>query len=205
MTLRGLLPLLDKLPTYREARDALVRESSPVRLSVPETLRTLVLAGLSAHVLETGRQASGNGDGAPECVQALVVTARPEDAQRLADELTTYLGPPDAADDEGEAPRVMLFPESEALPFERLDVDEGVAQGRLSVLATLSTDAARAGTSGAGMDGGAVPRDRHVGGGADPADGGLRDLRPGVRRSEGGPAGSDGRAAPKLARHWLHA
>ena len=154
MTLRGLLPLLDKLPTYREARDALLRESSPVRLSVPENLRTLVLAGLSAHALETSRQASGNDDGAPGCVQALVVTARPEDAQRLADDLTTYLGAPDAADDEGEAPRVMLFPESEALPFERLDVDEGVAQGRLSVLATLSADAARAGTSGAGMDGG---------------------------------------------------
>ena len=165
MSLRGLLPLLDALPAYARLRDALaapVPSSAegtavegpsaglPLRLSAPDAARGLLLAGLLGG---SDRRASPNGGPGPKepvprdpqgtWVQgaALVVTARPEEAQRLVDELATYLGSQEGEEETDQGVRVLLFPESEALPFERLEVDEGVVQGRLRVLAGLAAGA----------------------------------------------------------------
>ena len=61
----------------------------------------------------------------------LVVTAKPEDADRISDELSTVLG------EDRDAAVVLRLPESEALPYERLAEDEAVAHDRLGVLSAL--------------------------------------------------------------------
>ena len=63
----------------------------------------------------------------------VVITPRLDDARRLHDQLLAYLG-----DDA----RVLLLPEPEVLPFERLAVDSRTGHQRLSALAALA-DAAR--------------------------------------------------------------
>ena len=60
---------------------------------------------------------------------ALVVAPRPEGARRLAEALQAWLPDPS---------RVHHFPETETLPFERLDTDARAAQTRVRVLDALS-------------------------------------------------------------------
>lgn len=57
----------------------------------------------------------------------LVVVPTPEEGRRLADDLALLVGPGEVA----------LFPETEALPYERLAVDEGTVFRRLSTLVAL--------------------------------------------------------------------
>ena len=60
----------------------------------------------------------------------LVVAPRPEDARRLHEQLLAWCG-----DDEG----LLHFPESEILPFERLDSDVETVHQRLRVLAAVAS------------------------------------------------------------------
>jgi transcription-repair coupling factor (superfamily II helicase) len=154
--------LLEALPAYARLRDELLAPTTspaqgppagPLRLSAPDAARGLLLAGLAEAAGKAPRQSPGaptsresgpkdDEPGGPQGIRGqgcvLVVTARPEEAQRLADELTMYLGGEGEEEAANGTPRVLLFPESEALPFERLEVDEGVVQGRLRVLAALA-------------------------------------------------------------------
>jgi transcription-repair coupling factor (superfamily II helicase) len=85
-------------------------------LGLPDTAKAATLAALA------------QGLDAP----LLVLSARPDRARALAEELGVWLGP----DGSG---RVVLFPERDALPYERLGPDlEAVAQ-RLRVLSLLSS------------------------------------------------------------------
>ena len=59
----------------------------------------------------------------------VVITPRLEDARRLHDQLLTYLG---------DHPAVLLMPEPETLPFERLAVDSRTGNQRLAALAALA-------------------------------------------------------------------
>ncbi len=60
---------------------------------------------------------------------ALIIAPRPEEARRLHESLSAWAGDPS---------RVHHFPETETLPFERLDTDARAAQTRVRVLAALS-------------------------------------------------------------------
>jgi len=65
----------------------------------------------------------------------LVLTARPHHADALADELTAWLG-------ESAASRIHVFPERDALPYERLAPDPEDVRRRLAAIDALARDAA---------------------------------------------------------------
>ena len=118
MGLTGILDLLGESAafqsTVRAMRDA-DGTPMPLSLTAPDAARGFLLAGLCRGLRRP----------------MLVVTAKPEDADRISDELATVLG-------EGrDAPAVLRLPESEALPYERLAEDEAVAHDRLGVLSAL--------------------------------------------------------------------
>ena len=118
MGLTGILDLLGESAafqsTVRAMRDA-DGTPMPLSLTAPDAARGFLLAGLCRGLRRP----------------MLVVTAKPEDADRLSDELATVLG------EDRDAPAVLRLPESEALPYERLAEDEAVAHDRLGVLSAL--------------------------------------------------------------------
>jgi len=112
MNLSGLLETLRAAPSLRRLAELF---SSPgVRLSVAlgEAAKA---AAVSALARERGQP-------------VLLVVARPEQAEAMAEELAAWLG------DQGEA---RLFPERESLPYERLPPDPRAVASRLSLLARL--------------------------------------------------------------------
>ena len=118
MGLTGILDLLGESAafqsTVRAMRDA-DGTPMPLSLTAPDAARSFLLAGLCRSLRRP----------------MLVVTAKPEDADRISDELATVLG------EDRDAPAVLRLPESEALPYERLAEDEAVAHDRLGVLSAL--------------------------------------------------------------------
>ncbi len=115
MALTGILDLLGESAAFQRALGGDSGGPAPVHLTAPDAARAYLLAGLCRDLRRV----------------MLVVTAKPEDADRLTDELTTVLG------EDGDAATVLRLPESESLPYERLAEDEGVAHGRLGVLSAL--------------------------------------------------------------------
>ncbi len=112
MSIAALRELLDDLPEYRRLRTALLNgrhraEAFMLRSAVP-----FVLAALRQHL----------------AAPALVVAPRPEDARRLHEQLAAW-----HSSDAG----LLHFPESEILPFERLDSDAETLHRRLQTLAAL--------------------------------------------------------------------
>ena len=118
MGLTGILNLLGESAVFQSTLRAL-RDADgtpmPLSLTAPDASRGFLLAGLCRSLRRP----------------MLVVTAKPEDADRISDELSTVLG------DDRDAPVVLRLPESEALPYERLAEDEAVAHDRLGVLSAL--------------------------------------------------------------------
>ena len=122
MGLTGILDLLQESSAYQGALRALAADAAvpmPHHLTAPDAARPYLLAEL------------GRGLGRA----MLVVTAKPEDADRLTDELTTILG--EDGGNGNAAPVVLRLPESEALPYERLAEEDSVAHLRLGVLSAL--------------------------------------------------------------------
>ena len=113
MSLKGLFPLVKTHPAYRRLVDKLVSGATPQSASSLGGGRPLLIATLW-HDLKR---------------PVLVITPRPDDARRLHDQIVTYLG-----GNEG----VVLQPEPDVLPFERLASDAATNNQRLSVLASLS-------------------------------------------------------------------
>ena len=114
MGLEGLFDLLDGHPAYRRLLDG-VRNGEVGRIYRTEALdaaKPYVLAALW-HRLR---------------LPVLLIVPRPEDARRLHDQLISYLGE--------DAP-VLLFPEPEVLPFERLVADAATNNQRLLAITAL--------------------------------------------------------------------
>ena len=113
MTIEALRRLMDDAPEYCRLRDGLRRQGARL---VAQTLPSAVpftLASLRRSLV------------AP----MLVVAPRPEDARRLHEQISAWCGG-------GEG--VLHFPESEILPFERLDSDAETLHRRISALASLA-------------------------------------------------------------------
>ena len=112
MGLTGLLELLGDSPAYQ----GLLQDTQAgmgIAAAVPQAACPYLLAALWHR----------------RRLPLLVIAPGPEDARRLHDQLTCYLG--------DEAP-VYLFPEVEVLPFERLVADAAANNQRLEALAALS-------------------------------------------------------------------
>ena len=113
MSLPGLFSLLERLDGYGDLKSRLLEADGAAGATLPDAAKPLLLAALWR---EAGRP-------------LLVVTARPEAARRLHDQLSVYLG----AD-----PSIQLLPEPDYLPYERLASDRSTVQQRLEVLAGLA-------------------------------------------------------------------
>jgi len=113
MDLSALLPVIDRTVGL----DALRRRmgaGGPLMLGVGDGAKAAVLAALS-------------GDASRAM---LIVTAKPQQAEALADDLEAWLG-------EAAPGRVLLFAERDALPYERLAPDHEDVTARLRVLEAL--------------------------------------------------------------------
>ena len=114
MTLGILRGVMDGVPEYCRLRDRVRGGARRLTAEVPAKAAAFTLATLRRDV----------------DVPTLVVAPRPEDARRLHEQLLAWCG-----DDEG----LLHFPESEILPFERLDSDVETVHQRLRVLAAVAS------------------------------------------------------------------
>ncbi|MYA59208.1 MAG: hypothetical protein F4X40_01445, partial [Chloroflexi bacterium] len=71
-------------------------------------------------------------------VPTLVITPNPDSAQRIVDQLSTWLGTPDV--DEDGSP-IHHFIESGGIPFERYEPDRGTGHRRITTLEALNNHA----------------------------------------------------------------
>lgn len=115
LRLSGLFPLIHDMPSYRDLTEGLGRENSEQRAVVPEAAKPYLLACLWEEM------------GLP----MLVLTSSTDRAKRLFDQLLSWSG--------SEAP-IQLFPEPDALPYERLTADPANIQERLRGLSSLTHD-----------------------------------------------------------------
>jgi len=110
MNLAPLLPLIDEMPGYRELAEGL-RKVGRQRLVVLDAAKPYLIACLHQEL------------GWP----MLVVAPQPGEAKQLQEQLLTW---------RGEAP-IHVFPEPDALPYERLSSDPSTVQQRIKALSML--------------------------------------------------------------------
>ncbi|MFC1941118.1 transcription-repair coupling factor [Chloroflexota bacterium] len=112
LDLTQLLRLIEEMPAYHQLVDELGQESGNVRVAVLDAAKPYFLASLY-HRLQ---------------VPMLVVTAQPENAKKLYEQLLAW-----CVDSQ-----VKLFPEPDALPYERITSDDSSELERLQVLSALA-------------------------------------------------------------------
>jgi len=118
MKLTGLLSTLQTLPAYRQ----LLAEGSAAQLGLITAARPFVAAALA-----TDRPGP-----------LLIITGSMEQAQHWVDGISHFLPPLE----EG-GPPVLLFPEPDSLPFERIAWTDRTRQARLTALAALQSKTGR--------------------------------------------------------------
>ncbi|MEC9140924.1 MAG: CarD family transcriptional regulator, partial [Chloroflexota bacterium] len=123
MGLSGILDIVEESPTYQRVLAELAGVTNgvgPFLVTVPDIARSYFIACLCRDLHRT----------------VLLITARPEDAERLSDNLTTILGGEDSAETR-DAYSILRLPESEFLPYERLAESPEIAHRRLHILSSL--------------------------------------------------------------------
>ncbi len=114
MDLSALLPVIDETVELARLRER-IGAGQPLVLGVSDGAKAAALAALARDATRP----------------IVVVTPRPHHADALADELAAWLG--------GHAShRVLVFPERDALPYERLAPDADDVRGRLDALDALA-------------------------------------------------------------------
>ena len=108
----GLLHLSDEMPAYRQLIDKLGKPGARIRVVVLDAARPYLIASLY-HSLKR---------------PLLVVTAQPEGSKKLCEQLATWTG----------ATELRLFPEPDALPYQRMVSDTATEMERLRVLSALA-------------------------------------------------------------------
>ncbi|HEY5638559.1 MAG TPA: transcription-repair coupling factor [Dehalococcoidia bacterium] len=119
MDLSALLPTIGETAGLGRLREALRGDSGRAVAGVSDAAKAAALAAL---VADEGRP-------------VVVLTGRPARAEVLADELAAWLGP---SGDGSE--RVLLFPERDALPYERLTPDRETVRDRLNAVVALAEE-----------------------------------------------------------------
>jgi len=112
MNLSSLLDVVARAPSLRRLVEAATGPALRLSVGVPDAAKAATVAALYRACGRT----------------VLLLVPRPEQAEALADELTAWLG---------EGDHVLLFPEREALPYERLGPDLQAVAARLRALARL--------------------------------------------------------------------
>ena len=97
MDLTQLLRLIEEMPAYRQLVDELQRQDGSARVAVLDAAKPYLVASLYYR--------------RPRPM--LVVTAQPENSKRLYEQLLTWCP----------SSQVKLFPEPDALPYERIASD----------------------------------------------------------------------------------
>ncbi len=119
MNLSGIAHILQRLPAYADILTGLENSADLPPQAVLGSARPLLIAGLALH--------------RPGPV--LVITEQPERAYQLAEQIAQFLPPQDT--DAGDAPLVHVFPEPDALAYERIFWADVTVQRRLTALALL--------------------------------------------------------------------
>ena len=113
MNISGLLPLIDGTLGYRRLINDLQIAKGEKKVAVLDAAKPYLLACLYLRL------------GLP----ALVITSKPERARQLYDEIPIWCGSNDP---------IYLFPEPDALPYERISSDPYTVKQRLKALSCLN-------------------------------------------------------------------
>ena len=117
MKLNGLLSTLQRIPVYRQ----LLTDGSTAPLALLRAARPFLAAGLAT---------DNSGP-------LVIITGSSEQAQQWVEGISHFLPPTD----EG-GPTVLLYPEPDSLPFERIAWSDRTRQARLTALAALQSKSA---------------------------------------------------------------
>ncbi len=122
MNLSGLLSIVERASSFGRLRAALDAASVPLTVGISDAAKAIAIAAIAR--VQPG--------------PLLVVTARSDKAEALAEELGVWLGP-DGPPSGGEPHRILTFPEREALPYERLLPAPDIIRDRLAAVASLAS------------------------------------------------------------------
>jgi len=114
MDLTQLLYLIEEMPTYRQLVETLRQHSGSTRVGLLDAAKPYLIAALYQSLK----------------LPMLVVTAQPENSKKLYEQLITWCN----------SPRVKLFPEPDALPYERIVSDTSSELERIQVLSALANN-----------------------------------------------------------------
>ncbi len=112
LNLAQLLPLIEKMPACRQLVDKLRKSDGGTRVAVLDAAKPYLIAALYQKLQ----------------LPVLVVTAQPENSKKLHEQLSTWCG----------SGQVQLFPEPDALPYQRIASDTSTEQERLQALFALA-------------------------------------------------------------------
>ncbi len=112
LELTQLLHLIEEMPTYRQLVEKLKQQNGSTKVVVLEAAKPYVIAALYQSLR----------------LPMLVVTAQPENSRKLYEQLSTW----------GGSAQVRLFPEPDALPYQRVASDTSTELERLQVLSALA-------------------------------------------------------------------
>jgi len=112
LNLTPLLHLIEQMPAYRQLLDKLKQQNGNTKAVVLEVAKPYLIAALY------------------QCLQLpmVVVTAQPEKCRKLYEQLSTW----------SNSSQVKLFPEPDALPYERIASDASTELERVQVLSALA-------------------------------------------------------------------
>ncbi|MBA7561594.1 Transcription-repair-coupling factor [subsurface metagenome] len=112
MNLTQLLYLIEQMPAYHQLVDELKRQNGNPRVAVLDAAKPYLIAALYQNLK----------------LPMLVVTAQPENSKKLYEQILTWSG----------SSQIKLFPEPDALPYQRIASDTSTELERLQVLSALA-------------------------------------------------------------------
>jgi len=112
INLTQLLNLIEEMPAYRQLIDELKDNNGGTELSVLDAAKPYLIAALYHH----------------RRLPMLVVTTQPENSKKLHEQLSTWCA----------STQVKLYPEPDALPYQRIASDTSTELERLQVLSALA-------------------------------------------------------------------
>ncbi|MBA7483686.1 Transcription-repair-coupling factor [subsurface metagenome] len=112
LDLTQLLHLIKEMPAYRQLADELQKQNGSTRVAILDAAKPYLVAALYQSLP----------------LPMLVVTAQPENGKKLYEQLSVWCG----------SGQVKLFPEPDALPYQRVASDTATEQERLQVLSSLA-------------------------------------------------------------------
>ncbi|MFC1983731.1 transcription-repair coupling factor [Chloroflexota bacterium] len=112
LDLTQLLKLIEKMPAYRRLLDELRQQNGNIRITALDAAKPYLIAALYQKLK----------------LPVLVVTAQPENSKKLYEQISTWFN----------FDQIKLFPEPDALPYQRISSDTSTEMERLQVLSALA-------------------------------------------------------------------